>query len=146
MCITTILNHKPIAADCADHVDVPTSLRIGNAKGFSVRIGVLGANMSDFVLQGGFLMSRSALAEKHPWTLPWWKVDSKNFWVLIYILAIHVLAGIGLILFPLPDWKVFLGAFFLTCAGGLGTTVGYHRGLAHRAVKLHPVIEQVLIF
>ena len=62
------------------------------------------------------------------------------------VCAGSVLAGIGLILFPLPDWKVFLGAFFLTCAGGLGTTVGYHRGLAHRAVKLHPVIEQVLIF
>jgi len=34
----------------------------------------------------------------------------------------------------------------MACAGGLGTTVGYHRALAHRAVKLHPVVEQILIF
>ena len=24
-------------------------------------------------------MSRSALAEKHPWTLPWWKTDGREF-------------------------------------------------------------------
>lgn len=30
--------------------------------------------------------------------------------------------------------------------GGLGTTVGYHRCLAHRAVKLHPVPEFLLTF
>jgi len=30
--------------------------------------------------------------------------------------------------------------------GGLGTTVGYHRALAHRAVKLNPVVEQILVF
>jgi len=91
-------------------------------------------------------MSRSAFAEKHPWTLPWWKADGENFWVMIYIVAIHILAAIGLILFPLPGWKVFLSALLISGAGGLGTTVGYHRGLAHRAVKLHPVVEQFLIF
>jgi stearoyl-CoA desaturase (delta-9 desaturase) len=31
-------------------------------------------------------------------------------------------------------------------AGGLGTTVGFHRALSHRAVKLNPVVEQILIF
>jgi len=91
-------------------------------------------------------MSRSALAEKHPWTMPWWKTDGENFWVLVYIIAIHILAAVGFILFPLPGWSVFLGALLLACAGGLGTTVGYHRALAHRAVKLHPAVEQLLIF
>ena len=33
-------------------------------------------------------MSRSVLAEKHPWTLPWWKTDGENFWVLLYLVAI----------------------------------------------------------
>ena len=90
-------------------------------------------------------MSRSALAEKHPWTLPWWKADGENFWVMIYIVMIHVLAVVGLILFPLPGWRVFLAALAVACLGGLGTTVGYHRALAHRAVKLNPVVEQILI-
>src|SRR5579862_639973 len=73
------------------------------------------------------LMSRSALAEKHPWTLPWWKAEGENFWVMIYIVTVHLLAVTGLILFPLPGWKVFLLASLMACAGGLGTTVGYHR-------------------
>jgi fatty-acid desaturase len=29
--------------------------------------------------------------------------------------------------------------------GGFGTTIGYHRALAHRAVKLNPILEQLLI-
>src|SRR5262245_58038140 len=91
-------------------------------------------------------MSRSALAEKHPWTLPWWKADGENFLVLVYLVAVHALAVAGLVLFPLPGWPVFLVALAFTAAGGLGTTVGYHRALSHRAVKLNPVVEQILIF
>ena len=90
-------------------------------------------------------MSKSAFAEKHPWTLPWWKAEGDNFWVLVYIFTIHILSIIGLVFYTLPGWPVFLTALFLACLGGLGTTVGYHRALAHRAVKLHPVVEQVLI-
>src|SRR2546430_14846185 len=91
-------------------------------------------------------MSRSALAERHPWTLPWWKADGESFSVMIYIVAVHVLAVLGLILYPLPGWKVFLSALAFAAAGGFGTTIGYHRALAHRAVKLNPVVEQILIF
>ena len=91
-------------------------------------------------------MSRSALAEKHPWTLPWYKVEGENVWVLVYLVVLHVMVAAGLIFFPLPGWKIFSIAFFFACLGGLGTTLGYHRALSHRAVKLHPVIEQFLIF
>jgi fatty-acid desaturase len=91
-------------------------------------------------------MEGSKLAEKHPWTQPWWKADGENFSVLVYILLIHILAVVGLVLFPAPGWKVFLATLIGTAAGGLGTTVGYHRALSHRAVKLHPAIEQLLIF
>ncbi len=91
-------------------------------------------------------MSRSALAEKHPWTLPWWKAEGENVWVLIYLCVVHALAITGLLLFPLPGWKVFLTALLFAAFGGLGTTVGYHRALSHRAVKLNPVVEQFLIF
>ncbi len=30
--------------------------------------------------------------------------------------------------------------------GGLGTTIGYHRALAHRGLKLNPFVQQALIF
>src|SRR6184192_337698 len=91
-------------------------------------------------------MRPSALAEKHPWTLPWWRADGENFWTMIYIVAIHILAVLGLVLFPLPGWKIFFSALALAALGGFGTTIGFHRGLAHRAVKLNPVVEQFLIF
>jgi stearoyl-CoA desaturase (delta-9 desaturase) len=91
-------------------------------------------------------MHRSELADKHPWTQPWWKADGDSWDVFIYILLIHLLAIIGLILFPLPGWSLFAAAVVATACGGLGTTVGYHRALAHRSVKLNPVIEQILIF
>jgi stearoyl-CoA desaturase (delta-9 desaturase) len=60
--------------------------------------------------------------------------------------VIHALSVAGLILFPLPSWKVLLVAVCATACGGIGTTVGYHRALAHRAVRLNPVLEQLFIF
>jgi len=50
------------------------------------------------------------------------------------------------LLYPLPGWPVFLTALLLAWLGGLGTTVCYHRALAHRALRLHPVIRETLIF
>jgi stearoyl-CoA desaturase (delta-9 desaturase) len=90
--------------------------------------------------------SVSRLNERHPWTLPWWKVEGENTWTFAYIVTVHVLAIIGIALFPIPGWKVFLCSLGFAAAGALGTTVAYHRGLAHRAVKLNPIVEQVLIF
>ena len=66
-------------------------------------------------------MSRSALAEKHPWTLPWWKADRDNFWTLVFIVAIHILAVIGFILFPLPGWRVFLAALLVAATRSTGS-------------------------
>ena len=88
-------------------------------------------------------MSRSALAEQRPWTLPWWRAKGENRWVLIYLITVHALALIGIVLFPLPGWPLFLSALSVACMGGLGTTVGYHRALAHRAVKLHPIVAAI---
>jgi fatty-acid desaturase len=65
---------------------------------------------------------------------------------MVYLLGIHPLAALGLVLFPTPGWPLFLSALAVTCLGGLGTTIAYHRALAHRAVTLHPALEQVLIF
>src|SRR2546425_1051890 len=76
------------------------------------------------------------LAERHPWTLPWWKAQGENRWTLVYIVTIHILAFIGIAMFPIPGWKVFLWSLSFAGMGALGTTVAYHRALAHRAVKL----------
>ena len=89
---------------------------------------------------------RSSLVEKHPWTQPWWKVDGESRTVLGYLVLIHVIAGVGIVLFPLPGWNVFLATLVAVALGGLGTTVAYHRALSHRAVKLNPITEQILIF
>jgi stearoyl-CoA desaturase (delta-9 desaturase) len=92
------------------------------------------------------LTHRSTLVEKHPWTLPWWKSYAGSRTVFKYLLLIHILAAVGIVLFPLPGWPVFLSALAATALGGLGTTVAYHRALSHRAVKLNPIAEQILIF
>ena len=91
-------------------------------------------------------MSRSEFAEQRPWVFPWWSVEGQNTWTLVYIVAIHALALTGILLFPLPGWKVFLTAVLFAGMGAFGTTIGYHRALAHRAVKLNPVVEQILVF
>lgn len=92
------------------------------------------------------MTNRSTLVEKHPWTQPWWKVDGNNRSVLVYLLLVHAMAVVGILLFPAPGWKVFLATIAAIALGGLGTTVGYHRALSHHAVRLNPVVEQILIF
>jgi stearoyl-CoA desaturase (delta-9 desaturase) len=62
-------------------------------------------------------------------------------WTFFWICLIHGLAALGLILFPLPHWGILVAAYAVMWIGGLGTTVAYHRSLAHRAVKLNPVVE-----
>ena len=62
-------------------------------------------------------------------------------------MLIHVGAIAGLVLTPLPglaacSWR----AGILHFLGGLGTTVCYHRAIAHKSVKLHPVVRNVLTF
>jgi len=64
----------------------------------------------------------------------------------LWVALIHLTAVVGLLIHPLPGWPVFLTAVVLTWLGGLGTTVCYHRALAHRALRLHPIVREVLIF
>ncbi len=83
-------------------------------------------------------------AEGAQW--PWWRTTRQDVMVLPWIILIHLTAAAGIILFPLPGWRIFLGALALSWIGGIGTTVCYHRGLAHRALRLHPVCCAILIF
>ncbi len=81
-----------------------------------------------------------------PWRAPWWKPAKGDRITFFYLMLIHVLALIGLVFFPVPGWKVALATLSLGWLGGLGTTVGYHRALAHRAVHLNPIVRHALIF
>jgi fatty-acid desaturase len=85
-------------------------------------------------------------ANEPPWTKPWWQPSEGNGATLFYIVMIHALALVGLVLFPLPGWRVLAVALAVAAIGGVGTSVCYHRCLAHRSLRLNPVVENVLIF
>lgn len=81
-----------------------------------------------------------------PWEQPFWKPARGQTGTLAFLILAHALALTGVILYPLPKVAVLAGAVFFALLGGLGTTVVYHRYLAHRTFKLHPAVEHVLIF
>lgn len=94
-----------------------------------------------------FTIAPTAEAEREkPWQRPWWKPAPGQGGVFAYLILIHALALAGLILFPLPGWRVFGWTLLLGGLGALGTTVGYHRLLAHRTLKAQPWVEHLLIF
>lgn len=84
--------------------------------------------------------------QPRPWDRPFWKPVRGKEGVFAFLVVIHILAVIGLIFFPLPSLRVLGFALLFTALGGLGTTVCYHRMLAHRTVKTNRIIEQGLIF
>jgi fatty-acid desaturase len=88
----------------------------------------------------------AASAPTRPWDRPFWKPVRRKEGVFAFLILAHALAITGLILFPLPSLKVFGLTALLIALGGLGTTVAYHRMLAHKTLKMNPVIEQILIF
>ena len=88
----------------------------------------------------------TAIPEMRPWDRPFWQPAPGKSAVLLYLVLIHVLALAGLILFPVPSWKVLGLTLAFTACGGLGTTVCYHRLLAHRTLKINKLVEHLLIF
>ncbi|HVA76710.1 MAG TPA: fatty acid desaturase [Candidatus Binataceae bacterium] len=91
--------------------------------------------------------ARAAVAQSQaPWEQPWWHASGRDLSIFIWIMLIHLTAVVGLVMYPLPGWRVLAGAIALVFIGGLGTTVGYHRALAHRSVTLHPWVRSMLIF
>jgi len=91
-------------------------------------------------------MNQSAIEVSRPWDRPFWKPVRGKEGVFAYLILIHVLAIVGLILFPVPGWKIFGVTLLFLGLGGLGTTVCYHRLLAHRTLKVNKFLEQTLIF
>jgi hypothetical protein len=64
--------------------------------------------------------------------------------VLPWFVLIHVTALVGLILFPLPNWRVLLGSFCLVWLGGMATTVCYHRAIARDSAS-RPAAQSVAV-
>jgi fatty-acid desaturase len=91
-------------------------------------------------------LDASEISKLQPWRRPWWQPARGDEPTLFWMLAIHLSALVGLVLAPLPGWPVFVAAWALHFLGGLGTTVCFHRALAHKSVKLNPVVRDVLIF
>jgi len=91
-------------------------------------------------------MKSTQLTDERPWVRPWWQYSEGNGPVFFYIVLIHGLALLGLILYPLPSLSVLAVALAVAAIGGIGTSVCYHRSLAHRSLRLHPIVENVLIF
>lgn len=81
-----------------------------------------------------------------PWKWSWFRWAPNEGATFFWVCLIHVLTVVGLVLFPLPGWGLAGLAYGMFWLGGLGTTVAYHRALAHRAVKLHPIVEFPLVF
>lgn len=91
-------------------------------------------------------MKAIRLIDEQPWKRPFWQYSRGNGLVLLYIIFIHVTAVVGLVLFPSPGWRVLAVSLAIASAGGIGTTVCYHRSLAHRSVRLNRIVEGLLIF
>lgn len=89
---------------------------------------------------------REEFLQSHPWARNLWRPAPGQGITLFYILLIHVTAAVGLFLAPSPSLGILLGTLALTWIGGIGTTVCYHRALSHRAVKLNPVVREILTF
>jgi fatty-acid desaturase len=91
-------------------------------------------------------MNKTATNEIRPWEQHIWGHACGKRVVLSYLLPIHILAVVGLIFFPLPGMRFLSLAFLCTALGGLGTTICYHRMLAHRNLKVNKIIEYLPIF
>jgi stearoyl-CoA desaturase (delta-9 desaturase) len=91
-------------------------------------------------------MYKTTISEMRPWEQPFWSAAAGKRAVLFYLVLIHVLAVVGLVLFPLPSMKILGLTLLFTALGGFGTTICYHRMLAHRALRMNKVIEHLLIF
>lgn len=86
-----------------------------------------------------FLVSR-------PWARSLWRPAPGDEGTLVWLVLIHVTALAGLVLTPVPSWRIGIAALVLTWLGGIGTTVCYHRSLAHKSIELDPSVRSVLIF
>jgi stearoyl-CoA desaturase (delta-9 desaturase) len=107
--------------------------------------------VSDVSDSGAAVHEPAPISVGQPWKHHWLWSAPGEVQTLAWMIAIHLgaVAALALVFvpgWPLPPWQALVIAFALLWFGGLGTTVAYHRCLAHKAVVLHPLVEQFLIF
>jgi fatty-acid desaturase len=88
----------------------------------------------------------SVTTELPPWKRSWFYCAPGEAATLGWVIGLHVVGAAGLVLLPLPTLPVLAVAVALVFLGGLGTTVCYHRALAHRGLVLNGLVERALIF
>jgi fatty-acid desaturase len=81
-----------------------------------------------------------------PWSRSWFYCAPGQVLTLVWVMVIHLAAICGLLLLPFPGWWTVAACGGLIWLGGLGTTIAYHRSLAHRSCVIHPVMRHILIF
>jgi fatty-acid desaturase len=89
---------------------------------------------------------RDRFFKGRPWARSIWRPAPGSASVLAWLVLIHVTAAVGLFLFPIPSLGVGLAAFAVCWLGGIGTTVAYHRALAHRSLRLNGAVRSTLTF
>lgn len=80
-----------------------------------------------------------------PWKQPFWWCARGEWRTFGWILLLHLSPILALFVTEAPSTGLLLTSLVLTALGGLGTTVAYHRALAHGACRLHPIVEVPLI-
>jgi fatty-acid desaturase len=95
---------------------------------------------------GAVIVNDTARWEIHPWKQPFWKPAPGKGAVLLYLVLIHIIAVVGLFRYPFPGLRIAALTLLFIALGGFGTTIGYHRMLAHRTLKVSKVVEHFLIF
>ena len=63
-----------------------------------------------------------------PWKWPWWRTTLRHSGTFGWIMLIHATAVVGLILFPLPGWRLF----FARAGLGMDRRYRHHRVLSSR--------------
>src|SRR5215510_5023006 len=51
-----------------------------------------------------------AVVKTPPWTWRWWRPIAGQHLTFVWVVLLHVTAAVGLVLFPLPGWPLFLVA------------------------------------
>src|SRR5260370_35063825 len=85
----------------------------------------------------GEYMELTATRQARPWDRPFWKPVHGKEGDFTYLVLIHVLAVIGLILFPLPSLKGISMTPFSIPFGARGTTICSTRMLAANNITIN---------
>lgn len=81
-----------------------------------------------------------------PWTQSWLYAAKGDRITQLWLFVLHSSAILGLFVIQAPS-KMVIAIWIVSVAlSMLGVSVSFHRCLAHKALTINPVVEQILIF